>query len=305
MNDLVAAISIVSLACVAFLLIGRHFTAETPGKRMLVITNTLLMVVYFTCFWDRPILARLIPASALIVLSNWLPVLGCFYVGAYIGTSTISFRRRFVLAATALACAAYSLVAPTLGTAPECRSLAANESLQYQSTPFTCSAASAASLLRLHGIEASEAEMAELCLTRNGTHWMGLYRGLKMKTRNTNWEVDVRTFSPDLYRESDCLPAIFALNIDTKQSGVSAEYGFRADTGHTIVALEHITAESMVVFDPAPEYGVEIWSAEVFDTVKSGVILQLIPKDPATLHDSAVSQAVKSAIYSSHAIAEL
>ena len=33
--------------------------------------------------------------------------------------------------------------------------------------------------------------MAELCLTRRGTSWMGLYRGLKLKTEGTPWKVEM------------------------------------------------------------------------------------------------------------------
>src|SRR5260221_7046371 len=38
------------------------------------------------------------------------------------------------------------------------------------------------------GISATEQEMADLCITRRGTYWQGLYRGLKLKTAGTLWE---------------------------------------------------------------------------------------------------------------------
>ena len=37
--------------------------------------------------------------------------------------------------------------------------------------------------------QSTEQEMAELCLTRHGTSWQGLYRGLKLKTAGTGWDV--------------------------------------------------------------------------------------------------------------------
>lgn len=56
-----------------------------------------------------------------------------------------------------------------------------------QTSPYSCGPASAAALLRLHGVSATEREMADLCLTRpgntlvSGTSDCGLARGLRAK----------------------------------------------------------------------------------------------------------------------------
>ena len=54
-----------------------------------------------------------------------------------------------------------------------------------QTSNDSCSAAAAVMLLHAHGIPATEAEMARLCLTRagQGTTPLGLYRGLALKAR--------------------------------------------------------------------------------------------------------------------------
>ena len=59
-----------------------------------------------------------------------------------------------------------------------------------QSSPHTCSAASAATLLRFYGIRATEQEMAELCLTRSGTTWLGLYHGLASKLLGSQYRLE-------------------------------------------------------------------------------------------------------------------
>ena len=51
-----------------------------------------------------------------------------------------------------------------------------------QTSQVTCPAAAWATLLRYHGIEVTEAEMAGLCLTGpDGALMLGLYRGLRVK----------------------------------------------------------------------------------------------------------------------------
>ena len=51
-----------------------------------------------------------------------------------------------------------------------------------QSTGFTCTPAAAATLLKVHGVDTSESEMAAACATtRSGTHVLGLARGLASK----------------------------------------------------------------------------------------------------------------------------
>src|SRR5439155_26252660 len=53
-----------------------------------------------------------------------------------------------------------------------------------QTSHATSSPAAAATLLRSHGIDTTEEEMARLCLTNpDGTSLLGLYRGLRLKTR--------------------------------------------------------------------------------------------------------------------------
>ena len=61
-----------------------------------------------------------------------------------------------------------------------------------QSRGASCGPCCAVTLLRHCGIEADEREMSDLCLTtKSGTPSLGLYRGLKLKTNDTPWDVEV------------------------------------------------------------------------------------------------------------------
>ena len=155
----------------------------------------LATAAYLNLLWDRPSLSRLLPFSSTIILGNWLPIVGSFFLGVCLKTERITFLRRILLAICMVAISGYSLAKPMLGKPPVCVPVMYDRTLDFQTTDQTCSAACAASLLRLHGVSANEKELARLCLTRHGTHWLGVYRGLKLKTAGTKWDVVVEEVS--------------------------------------------------------------------------------------------------------------
>ena len=241
----------------------------------------LATAAYLQYLWDRPLLSRLLPFSSTVILGNWLPVVGSFFLGIYMKTERITQLRRVVLASVMVGLSGYSLAKPMLGQPPRCVPPDAIRILDFQSTNQTCSAACAANLLRMHGISASEDELARICLTRRGTHWLGVYRGLKLKTANTNWDVVVEEVEPaDLFSSK---PVFGVLAMSFQEPGedqvVDPEWGFESDVGHTVLVLQSRASKSLDVFDPAPEYGHESWNREVFASVKQSLLLRLVPRD--------------------------
>lgn len=245
-----------------------------------------LLPLYFAFVWDRPVLTQLIPASGVIVLGNWLPLWACFFLGSYMSTDSIGLCRRRVLCSVTFVLIGYSLTAPRLGSAPVCKTQETKRELLYQSTPYTCSAACAASILRLHGIDATEGEMADLCLTRKGTHWMGVFRGLKLKTNGTAWTVVAEEFSEEAL-DAMTLPGILAINVDVTRFDADHDHGFDDSVGHSVVYLGRSPGDGTVVFDPSPDFGVEDWFQPTRSSVRSGVILKLVPRsrDLAETHE--------------------
>jgi hypothetical protein len=167
-----------------------------------------------------------------------------------------------------------------LGAAPECQIYSSSAELLSQTTPHTCSAACAASLLRIHGVSATEAELAELCLTREGTHWLGVYRGLMLKTEGTDWTVEVESYSQDSLDRTGLQPGILCLNIDPSQLQNCVDHGFKEEVGHSVLYLGPTAGNGITVFDPAPDFGVESWGRQMLGGIRNGVILRIVPRDP-------------------------
>ena len=241
----------------------------------------LVTAAYLQYLWDRPLLSRLLPFSSTVILGNWLPVVGSFFLGVFLKTERITQLRRIVLASVMIGISGYSLAKPMLGQPPECVPSFNNRTLDFQTTNQTCSAACAASLLRMHGISATEDELARICLTRRGTHWLGVYRGLKLKTANTNWDVVAEDVNPkDLFSSRPNL-GVLAMSFQApgEDQVVDPEWGFESDIGHTVLVLQSRSSKSIDVFDPSPEYGHETWSEEVLASVKQSILLRLVPRD--------------------------
>lgn len=283
MSDLLTAIFIQILLCAGVFHLGRRLSDHRGSARFRLSVSSAVvgMAIYGGLLWNRPVMASILPDSGLIVLGNWLPLWGCFFAGIYSQSTRIAPWRRSVVGAACLVACLYSTIQPVTGTAPVCgHGMMTPAGLQYQSTPFTCSAACAVSLLSMHGIEATEAELAELCLTRQGTHWMGLYRGLKVKTADTAWDVEVSEFDRRRFASAEFdSPGILALDIDSSVFPDDVDHGFQSDVGHSVVFLQRQSNEVITVFDPSPDFGVEDWGRDVLKCVRGGVVLRLVPRN--------------------------
>ena len=150
--------------------------------------------------------------------------------------------------------------------------------LDFQTTDRTCSAACAAGLLRLHGIAATEDELAQLCLTRRGTHWLGVFRGLKIKTAGTEWDVVVEDVTPEQLTRGTNSVGVLALTFSADAAAQTLETGFGAEVGHTVVSLGTSPWGTLEVFDPSPDYGFESWNARVLADIKKGILLRLVSR---------------------------
>ena len=290
MLDLVFSVLGMLVLCFTFCMAGAWL--QKRGGRILMVLALALVTAggaaYMLWIWDRPVLARILPYSNAIVLGNWLPIAAAFFIGVCIQTQSIAFIRRFVLA-TALGClCGFSLISPLLGDAPECGILDhSGRIFEFQTTRQTCSAACAAGLLRLHGIDATEEELATLCLTRSGTHWLGVFRGLKIKTAGTEWDVIVEEVTPKQLTHSENTSGVLALTFKPEAAEHSIESGFGTEVGHTVVCLGTCQkSETLEVFDPSPDYGFESWNVRILADVQTAILLRLVSRKgtPSPLH---------------------
>jgi hypothetical protein len=235
------------------------------------------VVVYVAALWNDVYLASLLPYSNLIVLGNWFPPMTAFVAGlAWYRPGGRSRVRKALFLGSLTAMAWFSAFAPLKGEPPACRDVWAGE-VCLQTSRYTCSAACAATVLRSHGIAADEREMAELCLTREGTTWQGLYRGLKWKTRGTAWDVEVfHGTLEDLRRRGG--PVIISVQLPegSNRAYYTEEWGWVPGQSHSVVFYE-FNGEHFVRMGE-PTVGLETWHVEELEYLWQGFGVRLVPR---------------------------
>jgi hypothetical protein len=147
--------------------------------------------------WGQLWVVDWIPLSSVIVLANWFPLFLAGLAAAFwVRMREQTFLRRLPVQLLLIGAAVGSEIYVIPAQAPECGEQWMEPSLNFQwrvclqTTPHTCSAAAAATILHQLGIEATEQEMAVLCLTRRGTTWLGLYHGLSVRLANTPYKAE-------------------------------------------------------------------------------------------------------------------
>lgn len=147
-----------------------------------------------------------------------------------------------------------------------------------QTTRATCSAASAATLLSMHGIPATEGEMARLCLTTDaGTQLLGLYRGLRIKTDGTGGKVVPFRGDLETLRQAN-RPAILTVGVDYWQPAdprYVADWGWVRGMFHTVVFLGFTDDGKVEIGDPG--VGRERWDERGIQDLWKGEGYWLVP----------------------------
>ena len=171
-----------------------------------------------------------------------------------------------VLVAPLICIGVWRIVSPVIGKAPPIGPDRWVDGLCRQSSTSSCSAAAAATLLTANGIPTTEREMISACLTHiDGTSMLGLYRGLKVKTRGTAFTPVAMSFTtrdPQVMN----LPAVVTISlpglprgwqgIGNRHSiivrGIAAGGrveigGIRFHTGNQLMALRNSAAGGMAM----------------------------------------------------------
>jgi hypothetical protein len=180
-------------------------------------------------------LTKIMPLSNVIVLANWLPLGAALLAGVLSGDQRTPQRRRASLAFALLAVGWSSVT--WFSTSPQINS--GNRfkgGVCLQSTSATCAACSAVTLLDCYGIPSSEHEMAQLCLNSiHGATMLGIYRGLKLKTRGTDYDVEpVQCHYEDL-QHLDAGPML----IPVRLANLSLSAGSRPVVWNLLTRINH------------------------------------------------------------------
>jgi hypothetical protein len=273
---LVLAVSIAAFA--AGLGIARHASGT--------ITNGLAALALLSVFWfavgihGTLALARLFPFANVMVVGNWIPVGAALLAGLLLGRGRATFGQT-AFAAVLLSLAWYTVFGPLGKTRLAATDNWSVDGVCLQTIPSSCSACSAAMLLRTVGIRSSEAEMIELCLTSSGgTPTLGLYRGLKLKTKGTPWDVQVVHSSLDEVRRRGSGPVLLLVNIPqdlTLGLRSASGRGQARSPGHAVVFYGFTASGSAIVGDPAS--GRRTWTAQRLKESWRGEGLRLVNRD--------------------------
>lgn len=280
MGDLYAALGIIVLVSIGVFLLVLWGTQKGPRRMCDVLALVAICgLIYYTFYvWDEPIIARLVPVSSLIVLGNWYPIFAGF-ISATVWNRVPGNAKRKSLFVTALGLAAfYSVVRPLQGLPPECEDRRVS-GICLQSSAATCSPACAVTLLSMYKIGATEGEMADLCLTRTGTHWKGLYRGLKLKTADEIWEPVFFRCSFDELKAMPPAPRILTVEYKDSMPGElsnGAKDGWLPGVSHSIVLVSFERDGSVSVADPTT--GIETWTLDDLRLLWQGEGMRLVER---------------------------
>jgi len=303
-----------ALGLIGFLSVGIFFAVRRIGKwippRGLDVSAVLLiglMLAYLHFVWGQLWIVRWIPLPSVIILSNWFPLLlaalaavvwvrmgGDAASAAEEEATTADMQRsvpvaarRTVLMVGMVIGGIWSVMYFIPQKPPEC----GNEwdppihpdipwSVCRQTHPTTCSAASSATILTALGIPTTEQEMARLCLTRNGTTWLGLYHGLATKLLGTNYRAEF--FESDLATVQEVAkrhPVLLCCQLDVKTAKrhphLSSEDGWIPGLAHSVVYFGVFDGQH-IIGDPSRGY--EAWTASYLEELWTGQGLRIVDR---------------------------
>jgi hypothetical protein len=248
----------------------------------LALLIVLAIFVYIRFLWYQTRLVTFLPYSNLVILGNWFPLAAGALSGLAWHRVPGKIWRKSISTVALAGAALYTAICPLRGTAPQCDNVWTADGLCLQTTSQTCTPACAATLLRRNGISATEQEMAELCLTRAGTTWQGLYRGLKWKTVGTSWDVEVLECDASRLLNSVDQPLILSVGLpqdpSINQQAATSEWGWRPGIGHSVILLSKSPHGRVTIADPTPGIGREEWTADDLRLLFRGTAMRLVKR---------------------------
>ena len=265
----------------------------------LAIATVLLTLLYIRFVWNDIRVARLLPFSNLVVVGNWLPLASTFLAGVV--WRRIRHWRRAVGVGALWIAGGYAAASPLLATMfeihrvfpfvpfvirarlPVCEdNWTPRREACLQTTPATCTPACAATLLSLHGIQVTEGEMARLCLTtRRGTNWTGLFRGLKLKTHGTRYDVRVLSGSARHLLATLRSPAILSVGLPMDISPSSyyrTKWVWNPGEEHSVILLGFNKQGLLQIIDPDDRIVFENWHPKDLEVLWRGQGMTLVER---------------------------
>jgi hypothetical protein len=287
MHDIRIAVTLIALVSVGLFLLSLRLL-ESRSKRFLDCLAAILVVLTFAygnLVWGQLWIVNWIPLPSVIVLSNWFaPLLAVLAAVVWLRLAPASAARRLPIMLVICAAGIYATFYFIPLEPPLCQDEWAPPRppmvwpVCLQTTPTTCSAAAAATILNCLEIKASEQEMAKLCLTRSGTTWLGLYHGLATKLWHEEYRVEFFESDVDgLSRLETAAPVLLCCELEPMVAKLAPEYvqdgGWIPGTAHSVVYFGR-AGDRHVVGDPSRGY--ETWSTRDLNNLWRGTGLRVV-----------------------------
>jgi len=238
-----------------------------------------LLLLYSQFLIDHWLLAWILPFSNAIVIGSWFPLIASFLAGLAWRRIPGGRVRKCLYVVPLLLVSLYSSYGFFLEALPAGGDFWKDD-VCLQSSKSSCGAACAATLLKTRGIESGEKEMIRLCLTReSGTLQLGLYRGLKLKTAGSQWDVEMFQWNLSELRNNKSWPVIIRVILeegDDVDPRYYQEWGWVPGVAHTVVLFGFRDNDKIEVGDPAA--GREHWHAKSLEVLWDGRGIRLVSR---------------------------
>jgi hypothetical protein len=281
--DILPGVAILLTLSALLFLLGVRMTRGASERRagILAVACVATLIFGFLFVQDRLMLARLLPFPGVVILGNTPLPLIALLCGILLEHLKEHGRRPAPLIALLLFLATAHAVRPFWGGPPRMNAENVRDGVVMQTSDSSCSAASAATLLRHYGIPATEAEMAHLAFTRSdGTAMLGVYRALRRKTDGTPYRVDVLSGADvlELRRAAADGPVLLSVGLDRFARGVDPRYqeewGWTPGLYHAVVLFRFLPDGKLEMGDPS--IGREKWGTESLGVLWHGEGIRLV-----------------------------
>ncbi len=287
MHDIRIAVALIALVSVALFSVMFRILRHRSKLFLdfIAVAIVLLMLAFGYFVWGQLWIVEWIPWPSVIVLSNWFPpLLGALAAVVWLRLDPASVLRRLPIMVLLCGAAVYSVFHFIPKRPPECRDEWARPvppmvwPVCLQTTPYTCSAASSATILNSLDIQTTEQEMAKLCLTRSGTTWLGLYHGLSTKLQGQDYHIEFFDTDPDGLEEMTVDgPVLLCCKLEPMVARMVPKYvrdgGWIPGAAHSVVYFGKVH-EQHVIGDPSQGY--EEWSTRDLHNLWSGTGLRVV-----------------------------
>ena len=288
MADLRLAMALMTLLSIASFMSVRRICAKANPRVLDAVAAGLVLLVgvYIRFVWGQLWIVKWIPLPSVVILANWFPVLlGILAAVLWSRMESYSVPRRIPIQLVLIAATIWSEIYVIPRSPPECGDEWIEPTAEVpfrvcrQTTPFTCSAASAATILHSLGVQSSEKEMAQLCLTGEGTTWLGLYHGLTIRLQGTGFGVAFFEGSvADLDVATAEFPVLLCCQLSDDVAQLFPEYqedsGWIPGVAHSTVLFGQIN-QIYVIGDPSQK-NVELWSNRDISNLWTGQGLRIV-----------------------------